>query len=223
VPTPSHPYSQPENVPIRRALLACDRLFARVYHRLDVLSPCRLPRQGPAILVCNHTSPMDPLFIQSVCPRPIVWMMAKEYYDLRGLNWIYRQVEAIPVARSGRDMAATRDAMRALKSGRILGVFPEGKIEPTRQLLPFQTGIALIAAKADSEIFPAFLDGTQRGKGMIQAVLGSQHARIAFGPGLGKKTDSHSREALEAAAINVRHAVQALSDFAEQRPGPQRA
>jgi 1-acyl-sn-glycerol-3-phosphate acyltransferase len=201
-------------VPIRRALHACDRLFARIYHRLDVLSPCRLPRQGPAILVCNHTSPMDPIFIQSVCPRPIVWMMAKEYYELTGLNWIYRQVEAIPVARSGRAMAATRDAMRALKNGRILGVFPEGKIELTRQLLPFQTGISLIAAKANAEIFPAYLDGTQRGKSMVAAVLRPQHARIAFGPGLGKKIDSDSREALEQATIRSQQAVQDLSDFA---------
>jgi 1-acyl-sn-glycerol-3-phosphate acyltransferase len=213
VPT-SPSYTTPENTPIKRALHACDRIFARVYHRLDVLSPCRLPRDGPAILVSNHTSPMDPLFIQSVCPRPIVWMMAKEYYELPGLNWIYRQIQAIPVARSGRDMAATREAMRALKHGRILGVFPEGKIELTRELLPFQTGIALIAAKENAEIFPAFLDGTQRGKSMVQAVLRPQHARIAFGPGLGKHLDARSRETLDTATINVRMAVQSLADFA---------
>jgi 1-acyl-sn-glycerol-3-phosphate acyltransferase len=207
-------FTTPENVPIRRILHACNRTFARIYHRLDVLTPCRLPPTGPAILVSNHTSPMDPVFIQSVCPRPIVWMMAKEYYDLPVMNWIYRKVEAIPVARSGRDLAATREAMRALKNGRILGLFPEGKIELTRDILPFQTGIALIAAKANAEIFPIFLDGTQRGKGMVQAVLCPQHARIAFGPGLGKHIDARSREALDSATINAQLAVQKLSDAA---------
>jgi 1-acyl-sn-glycerol-3-phosphate acyltransferase len=218
VPKPAPPpaFTAPENVLVRRMLQACDRAFARIYHRLDVLSPCRLPRTGPAILVCNHTSPMDPIFIQSVCPRPIVWMMAKEYYDLPALNWIYRQVEAIPVARSGRDVAATRQAMSALKHGRILGVFPEGKIELTRELLPFQTGISLIAAKADAEIFPAFLAGTQRGKSMVQAVLCPQHARIAFGAGLGKLTDGRSREALDSATISVQEAVQKLLDATEK-------
>jgi 1-acyl-sn-glycerol-3-phosphate acyltransferase len=185
-------------------------MFARIYHRLDVLSPCRLPREGPAILVSNHTSPMDPIFIQSVCPRPIVWMMAKEYYDLPVLNWIYRQVEAIPVARSGRDLAATREALRALKSGRILGVFPEGRIETTLDLLPFQAGIALLAAKADVEIYPTFLDGTQRGKSMLQAVLLPQHARLSFGPGMGRKIDASSRESLDSAAADVRGAVHLL-------------
>ena len=214
MPTPPPSYTTPENVPIRRVLHACNRLFARVYHRLDVLSPCRLPRSGAAILVCNHTSPMDPIFIQSVCPRPIVWIMAKEYYDLPGLNWIYRQVEAIPVARSGRDMAATREALRALKHRRILGLFPEGKIEPTGDLLPFQTGIALLAAKTDAEIFPAYLDGTQRGKSMVDSVIRPQHARIAFGHGLGRQMGVESREAMEAATIGVQSAVQALLEFA---------
>ena len=218
MPTPPPPFTTPADIPIRRILHACDRVFARIYHRLDVLTPCRLPRTGPAILVCNHTSPLDPLLIQSVCPRPIVWMMAKEYYDLPVLNWVYRQVQAIPVARSGRDMAATRQAMSALKHGRILGVFPEGKIELTRQLLPFQTGIALIAAREDAEIFPAFLDGTQRGKSMIQAVLCPQHARIAFGPGLGKHIDARSREALDSATINVQLAVQKLLDATAKMP-----
>ena len=216
---PANPlaYSTPENVPIRRMLHACDRLFARVYHRLDVLSPCRLPRTGAAILVCNHTSPLDPILIQSVCPRPIVWMMAKEYYEVRGLNWIYRQVEAIPVARSGRDMAATREALRALKYGRILGVFPEGKIEKTLDLLPFQTGIALLAGKAGVEIFPTYLDGTQRGKNMVDAVIRRQHAQIAFGTGLGVPPDTGSREAMEAVTIRVQAAVRKLLEFARSR------
>jgi 1-acyl-sn-glycerol-3-phosphate acyltransferase len=214
VPAPPPAFTDPENVPVRRLLQAANRLFARAYHRLDVLSPCRLPRDGPAILVCNHTSPMDPLFIQSVCPRPIVWMMAKEYYEMTGLNWIYRQVHAIPVSRSGRDMAATREALRALKHNRILGVFPEGRIEPALELLPFQTGIALIAAKAAVKIFPAFLDGTQRGKGMVDAVARPQHARIAFGPQIELKIDVRSREALEMTTIRVQSAVQKLLDFA---------
>jgi 1-acyl-sn-glycerol-3-phosphate acyltransferase len=194
--------------------MACNRLFVRVYHRLDVLSPCRLPRAGAAILVCNHTSPLDPLLIQAVCPRPIVWMMAKEYYEMSGLNWVYRQVEAIPVARSGRDMAATREALRALKHGRVLGVFPEGKIEETRALLPFQTGIALLAAKAQAEIFPAFLDGTQRGKNMVNAVIRPQHSRIFFGAGLGKPDGARSREMLDEATVAVQAAVEKLLQLA---------
>jgi 1-acyl-sn-glycerol-3-phosphate acyltransferase len=199
---------------MRRALLICNWLFARYYHHLKLLGPSTLPASGPAILVCNHTSPMDPLFIQSVCPRPIIWMMAKEYYEMPGLHWIYKQIEAIPVARSGRDMAATREAIRALKSGRILGVFPEGKIELTRELLPFQPGIGLLAAKGDAEIFPCYIDGSQRCKSMIRSVLLPQRARMLFGEGLGKGPSAVSREAMAALSGRVQLAVQQLLEKA---------
>src|SRR2546423_79348 len=125
-------HSRPESRPIIRLLQAVDMCFARIYHRLTILSPCRLPRDGPAILVCNHTSALDPLLIQSACPRLITWMMASEYYELPGLNWVFRTIGAIPVDRSGRDLAATRAALRALQRGGVLGVFPEGRIETTR-------------------------------------------------------------------------------------------
>jgi 1-acyl-sn-glycerol-3-phosphate acyltransferase len=200
-----------EDTLIRRLLHASNRLVARVYHQLDVLSPCTIPREGPAILVSNHTSGLDPLLIQSVCPRLIVWMMAKEYYDHPVLGWVYRQVQAIPVARSGKDMAAMREALRALKEGRVLGVFPEGRIAPTRELLPFQPGIALLAARSGAEIYPCYLDGTQRGKEMIPAVANPQHAQIAFGPGMGRIIRRHDRLGLDEQAERIRESIERVS------------
>src|SRR5207249_2405149 len=132
---------RPESRPVIRLLHAIDVCFARIYHRLTIHSPCKLPRDGPAIVVCNHTSGLDPILIQSACPRLITWMMAREWYEMRGLNWVFKTVGAIPVDRSGRDLTATRAALRALEAGQILGVFPEGRIESTRELLPFQTGV----------------------------------------------------------------------------------
>jgi 1-acyl-sn-glycerol-3-phosphate acyltransferase len=190
--------------------MLCNWAFTHLYHRLQVLQRPALPPTGPAILVCNHTSPMDPLFIQSMCTRPIVWMMAREYYEMPGLHWIYKQIEAIPVARSGRDMAATRDALRALKNGRVLGIFPEGKIELTDELLPFQAGIALLASKSGAEIFPCYLDGSQRCKSMIRSVLLPQRARMLFGEGLGKALSERGNGSAQDATTAVQVAVQNL-------------
>ncbi len=212
--------SDAERKPIRRILHASNRVFARVYHRLEVLSPCQLPSKGPAILVSNHTSGLDPLLIQSVCSRLIIWMMAKEYYDHPVLGWIYRQVEAIPVARTGRDMAAMREALRALKQGRVVGVFPEGKIEPTRELLPFQTGVALLASRSQAPVYPCFLDGTQRGQEMIPAVTHRQHATISFGTDVNWVGSGHDREQLIGHTKRLEAAVQTLSDRAKAHRQP---
>src|SRR5689334_17340546 len=46
--------NRPEDRLSIRLLQAVDVCFARIYHRVNVLSPQRLPKQGPAILICNH-------------------------------------------------------------------------------------------------------------------------------------------------------------------------
>jgi 1-acyl-sn-glycerol-3-phosphate acyltransferase len=204
----------PERRKAARALQAFNRFFARVYHRLEVLSPPHLPEKGAAILICNHTSGLDPQLIQSVCPRLIRWMMAAEYYDIWGVRQIFRTVGVIPVTRSGRDTTATRAALRALHNGQILGVFPEGRIEPTDELLPFQTGVAMMAMKTSVPVYPACLDGSQRGMEMIPALLRRQEAAIAFGPEVKIDRAHDGKDGLESATQAMTRAVERLRQFA---------
>jgi 1-acyl-sn-glycerol-3-phosphate acyltransferase len=219
---PPYTSDRPEDRLSIRLLQAFDVCFARIYHRVNVVSPQRLPKHGPAILICNHVSGLDPMLIQSVCPRLIVWMMAREYYDIPVLRWVFKTVEAIPVDRGGRDLAATRAALRALEAGRILGVFPEGRIETSRELLPFQTGVALMAQKAGVPVYPAYLDGTQRGKEMIQAFLYPNCASLAFGPRIETpEGGSTSKEVLQAVTGQYTEAVQQLR-IATERAYPPR-
>jgi 1-acyl-sn-glycerol-3-phosphate acyltransferase len=193
-----------------RRLMTANEGFCQIYHRVDLIGRCTLPARGPAILVSNHVSGLDPLLIQSVCPRMIVWMMAREYYNVKPLSWIFRTVEAIPVDRSGRDLAATRAAMRALEAQRILGVFPEGRIETSSELLEFQTGVALLAIKAGVDVYPAYLDGTQRGKEMLRAFALPNRARLIFGPSIPLDRSKTDRESLQAATARIAEAVNHL-------------
>jgi 1-acyl-sn-glycerol-3-phosphate acyltransferase len=195
---------------IVRVAQGINRLFARLYHQMTVVSPARLPRTGPAILVCNHVSALDPLLIQAACSRLVIWMMAREYYDIPSIGWVFKMVEAIPVERSGRDTAATRAALRALNDGRIVGIFPEGRIETDHELLPFQTGVALLAIKTGVPVYPVYLDGTQRGKQMVSSVVHANRVRIAFGAAVPFDRASTSKPALEAATRQIKEAVLAL-------------
>ena len=204
-----------------RVVRALCKYYVHGYHRMTVHTPCTLPATGPAILVSNHISGVDPALIQAVSPRRLIaWMMAKEYYDIKGLSWVFKTIEAIPVDRGGRDLAATRAALRALEAGRILGVFPEGKIETSRKLLPFQTGVALMALKANVPVYPAYLDGTQRGKTMVQAFLKPNLATLAFGPVVQTETGSTSKEVLQAVTDRYTDAVGRLKDLTERAVPP---
>jgi 1-acyl-sn-glycerol-3-phosphate acyltransferase len=194
-----------------RVLRAWNYLFCRVYHRLTVLAPPQLPRRGAAIVVCNHVGSLDPLLIQSACARRmIVWMMAKEYYDIRSIAWVFRTMQVIGVDRGARDTVGTRAALRALDQGKVLGIFPEGRIETSRDLLPFQTGVAMLAAKTGVPIFPAYLDGTHRGHDMIGSVIRPCRATIRFGPPILLDRSAAVKDALEPATASIQAAVDQL-------------
>lgn len=138
--------------------------------------------------------------------------MAKEYYEIPGLEWFFKQLQTISVERSGRDLASVRAAFRALSNGNVLGIFPEGRIETSRDLLPFQVGVALLAIKTGVPVFPAYLDGSQRNMKMIHAIFRPCTAYIAFGGPVDFDRSSTSQEVLEAAAQKIANAVRDLRD-----------
>jgi 1-acyl-sn-glycerol-3-phosphate acyltransferase len=210
-------YSRGESDPMFRLLKAAAGIYSRVYHESSLKRPFHLPRSGPAILVCNHIGSIDPILIQAYCPRLIRWMMAKEYFKYRSMRWVFEAVGVILVERSGRDMAATRAAMRALDAGYVLGVFPEGKIGAnTNRMLPFQSGIGLLALKTRAPVYPAYLDGGQRNREMIEAFLHPSNATLAVGEPLDLSDLADSRQGVLEATRRIESAVKALSDGRER-------
>lgn len=169
-----------ENSAKIRVLHAINRVFSRVYHRVEVEGDVRVPRTGPVLIVSNHISSLDPLLIQSVVNRPIVWMVAKEYFDVAPLGWLFKSIQSIPVSRNGRDSTALRAAMRALSAGRVLGVFPEGRIARSRQMLPLQTGAAMLAMRSVATVVPVYQFGTSFGQTMANALVVPQRVRLRF-------------------------------------------
>jgi 1-acyl-sn-glycerol-3-phosphate acyltransferase len=68
--------------------------------------------------------------------------------------------EVIPVRRGKIDIAALREAIRLVQNGELVGIFPEGRINESKQLLlPGRSGVAMIALDAQSPVIPCFIDG----------------------------------------------------------------
>src|SRR5438876_11409354 len=118
-----------------------------------------------------------------------------------------RIIEVIPVERTARDTSAMRSALRALQEGRVLGIFPEGRIEEKGELLPFQPGVAQMAIKMKVPVYPVYLDGTQRGLDIVPAVLRRNEATIAFGPAVEFERGYSSQKDLEAATGTLQTTV----------------
>ena len=193
-----------------RLLHGINRAFSRIYHHVDVAGQQVIPRIGPAIILSNHISGLDPLMIQSVLHRPVIWMMAREYYDIGPLRRLFEMLQAIPVSRDGRDSTALRAALRTLDKGRLLGVFPEGRISPQNTLLPFQTGVAMIALRAKVPIIPLHITGSTRGRSMARAFAVPQQVRLRFGEPIDLSAHFKRASDLAAPTAFLQSAIDAL-------------
>jgi 1-acyl-sn-glycerol-3-phosphate acyltransferase len=139
------------------------------------------PDQG-AVIVCNHRSGIDPLLIQMATERVVHWMVAGEYFEYRIMAACFRSLGSIPVGRRGVDTAATKLAIRLAKEGKLVGLFPEGRINTTDALLlPGRPGAALIALKAGVPVIPCYIEGAPYNGSALGPFLMTAHARVTIG------------------------------------------
>ncbi len=156
--------------PFRNRIDGIARLFAYRYHRLQApLLP--LPETGPAVLVANHISGLDPVLLAAASTRPLRFIVAKEEYERRIWNWMMRMAGCIPVDRTGRPEKAFREALRALKEGEVVVLFPQGAIqrddEPPKRLKP---GAVRMTQLADCPLIVARIGGVA-GRGELMGAL----------------------------------------------------
>jgi 1-acyl-sn-glycerol-3-phosphate acyltransferase len=158
-------------------------LYARLCFHWRANRRCPYLNSGPAIIIANHRSPLDPLLIWvgMTNRRPIECLTAQEYFGIPGLQFILDTMRAIPVARQGKDVAATREALRRLKAGRYLGVFPEGRINTGPGLLPGDTGIAWLALHSRSPVFPVFIHNAPQTGSMVSPFYTFTRIRVSYG------------------------------------------
>lgn len=167
------------------------RSFCAVWLNQRMNGPSPLPTEGGALLVSNHRSPLDPSAIFSAglmkdrgySARVVEFLTATEYCEFGGLmGWIMRTAQCIPVARNGKDMGPAKEALRRLRNGHIVGIFPEGGIHRGSGTRDFNPGVAWLALRGGVPVIPACVRNTPYREPLLLSFLTRQPVRVAFGP-----------------------------------------
>ncbi|HEX2267317.1 MAG TPA: lysophospholipid acyltransferase family protein [Actinomycetota bacterium] len=135
----------------------------RLLYRPKALGLDNIPEDGPAIIAANHQSFLDDLLLPLVVPkRKVVFLAKAEYFDKWYLRWFFKAANVIPVRRESKSAAedALRAGVRALREGKLVGIFPEGPRSPDGRLYRGKTGVARMALEARVPVIPAALIGT---------------------------------------------------------------
>ncbi len=135
------------------------RLLLALRYRIVGEGTEHVPAEGPVLLLGNHVSWLDWMLVQIPLKRRVRFMMDREIYEWRSLNWMFRLGQTIPVSPKAAK-GAFAEAEKALKSGDVLAVFPEGHITRTCEIEKFYRGFEIIAKQVgEGVIVPFYIDG----------------------------------------------------------------
>lgn len=128
-------------------------LGVRVFGRENV------PKTGPALLLSNHQSFLDPVLCGMGLPRELDYVARNSLFRNRYFARYISSLNAFPIQRDQADLAAVRTIIQRLRSGRAILLFPEATRTSDGRIRPIKGGFDLIVRKANAPAVPVVIDG----------------------------------------------------------------
>ena len=139
-------------------------IMTRCFYRLRAHGLPNLPAHGPGLLVCNHVSLMDAIWITAIQQRRIRFVMSRTYIE-ESPAWMRRLLNlggVIPIQEGDNPkeiLKSLQNARKALDDGYLVAIFPEGHLSRTGHMLPFKPGFERIVKNTDIPIVPIYIEG----------------------------------------------------------------
>ena len=200
-----------------RAVLAG---LCKLFWRIEVVNPERVPATGACILAPSHRSYLDTPFLACVTKRRIRFMGKVEMWKYSWPGKFFDAMGGVPVDRAGADRAALRAAQAGLEGGEPLGMFPEGTRRSGPVVENLQNGVAFLAARLNVPIEPIGIGGSERVLGRDRKLPRFNRVVVTVGepihPPYREPGASVRRKDVAALTEELRDAIQELFDEAER-------
>jgi 1-acyl-sn-glycerol-3-phosphate acyltransferase len=163
-------------------------IVVNTIYRVRPSGAANIPETGPAVVVCNHVSYMDPILLLASVRRPMRFVMYYKIFQLPLLRFLFQHAKAIPIASAKEDEQLMNEAFEKvdaeLAAGNIVCIFPEGGITNDGEIQRFRPGIEKVIARRPVPVVPVALQNLwgswfSRGKrGGIRKIPGRLFARV---------------------------------------------
>lgn len=131
--------------------------FFKILHPMKIEGLENYAMDKPFVLCANHQSNLDVFSLYIASPRQLHFMAKEELFRFKPLGWLLKKMGAFPVRRNQTDITAIKNALKVLKDGNILGIFPQGSRMESIEADDAKAGAVLIAGKARVPILPAVI------------------------------------------------------------------
>jgi 1-acyl-sn-glycerol-3-phosphate acyltransferase len=163
-------------------------ILISLFYRLRVTGLENVPGKGPAIVVCNHVSYMDPILLAGSIKRPMRFVMYYRIFQIPLLRFFFEHLQAIPIAGAMEDeqlmIEAFERVVEELAAGNIVCIFPEGGITRDGEIQRFRPGVEKIIARRAVPVVPVSLGRlwgswfSRRKGGGVRKIPGRLFARV---------------------------------------------
>ena len=188
-----------------RIVFVVMNLWYRLFLPFRVEGLENVPREGGFILVSNHISARDPIYLSACCRTRALHFMAKaELFRFKPLAFVIRKLGAFPVDRGHSDLNAVRTALNVIREGHGLGMFPQGTRSRDNTPTPMLSGASMIALRAGAPVIPAFIDGPYRPFRRTRVCFGAPIDLSGFGRRMDSQTLDAATRRIEAAVWNLK-------------------
>lgn len=147
-----------------------------------------IPETGGAILAGNHLAVADSFFMPLRVKRMVTFPAKSEYFTGKGVKgklkkWLFTGLGQFPIDRSGGSaaQAALDTAIRLVREGRLLGIYPEGTRSPDGRLYKGKTGVARITLESGALVIPVAMIGTDKVNPIGSRMWRPRRLEIRFG------------------------------------------
>ncbi len=186
--------------------------LVKLFFRFKVVNELNVPKKGGVIVAANHNSYFDIPLLDSALYRKADNMAKVELFSNPLLARLFRVLGGFPIRRGKMDRAAMQEAVRRLKDGRLLVVYPEGTRSKDGGLQAARPGIGWMVVQSGVAVVPAYIDGT-RSLRLFDPVT------IVFGRPLNfsEKIESAKREEMHPRMLYVTIAREVMAQIADLR------
>lgn len=148
-------------------------IWYKLIYRVKVTGKENIPAEGGCIFCSNHTSNYDPIVVGALTTRRKTSIMAKkELFENRLLAPVISGMGAFPVDRDGGDISAVKTALKVLKRGEVLIMFPEGTRTKEIDLAKAKPGVSMISIKAKVPIVPIHIESSYKLCSELKVTIG---------------------------------------------------
>ncbi len=127
------------------------RLLGTVVFRVRVFNRQHVPASGGVLVLSNHQSHLDPIFIGLSCDRRLNYLARDTLFGFAPFRWLINSLDAIPIDREGIGLGGLKESLKRLKAGEMLLIFPEGTRTRDGEVGRLKPGFLALARRSNSD------------------------------------------------------------------------